>query len=380
MALHNAAPAVGKARGRAQGPREGREGRGRRSGGLREVEVELEAPEAPLSLEDVDLDDVVGPAEHGLCNMSLDESLEQAALEAAAQGEAEEDEVAVLGHGVEDIDELDDEDPQCVTEYVNDIYRFLRAKEQRHAIDAGYMRKMQNDLNSGMRAILLDWLTDVGLKFKLLNDTTHMTTMLIDRYLSIQPNVSRKQLQLVGVSCMLVASKYEEIYAPEVRDFEYICDGAFSHQEILDMEVTVLNTLGFDICHPTPIHFLRRFSKAARSDSECHTLAKYLTELAAIHYESLRFLPSLLAASAVFLARTMHEQPDDEEPFEWNTTLTHYTGYSRAEIQPTVLQLAQWARDVQQPTAKLNACYRKYQKRFFGVATIRVPDNEELEI
>lgn len=47
-------------------------------------------------------------------------------------------------------------------------------------------------------------------------------------------------------------------------------------------QVHILNTLGFDICHPTPIHFLRRFSKAARSDSECHTLAKYLTELAAV--------------------------------------------------------------------------------------------------
>lgn len=101
---------------------------------------------------------------------------------------------------------------------------FLNEKEQkRHQIDAQYMKKLQSDLNGGMRAILLDWLADVGLKvlwscipflphhslfqFKLLNDTTHMTVMVIDRYLSTKPNVSRKQLQLVGVSAMLVASK-----------------------------------------------------------------------------------------------------------------------------------------------------------------------------
>lgn len=174
----------------------------------------------------------------GVCNMSLDES-----VLAELQLEEEEAHVALTGHArvslspVDDIDELDVEDPQCVTEYVNDIYRFLRAKEARHVLDAGYMAKTQSDINPNMRAILFDWLADVGLKFKLLNDTTHMTCMVIDRYLATQHHVSRTQLQLVGVSSMLVACKYEEIYAPEVRDFEYICDGAFTRQDILDMEV-----------------------------------------------------------------------------------------------------------------------------------------------
>lgn len=141
----------------------------------------------------------------------------------------------------------------------------------------------------------------------------------------------------------------------------------------------MLNTLGFDICHPTPIHFLRRFSKAARSDSECHTLAKYLTELAAVQYDSLRFAPSLQAAAAVFLSRVMFVQPDEEELFVWNETMVHYTGYARADISACVLQLAQWARDVQQPTAKLNAVFRKYSKKFFGVALLPVPDASALE-
>jgi hypothetical protein len=69
------------------------------------------------------------------------------------------------------------------------------------------MKKVQSDLNSGMRGILLDWLSDVGLRFKLLNDTNHMTVMLIDRYLASKKDVSRKKLQLVGVGAMLIASK-----------------------------------------------------------------------------------------------------------------------------------------------------------------------------
>jgi hypothetical protein len=329
------------------------------------VVVEVPLVEDAL-LEEVDLNDVVGDG--GLMNMSLDES-----LELAAQPVPE-----AVKESVDNIDELDEEDPQCVAEYVTDIYRFLRAKEKRHALDAHYMKKTQNDLNGGMRAILLDWLADVGFKFKLLNDTTHMTVMVIDRFLATRHNISRRQLQLVGVGAMLVASKYEEIYAPEVRDFEYICDGAFARQEILDMEVNILNTLGCDICHPTPIHFLRRFSKAARSDSECHTLAKYLTELTAVQHESLCFAPSLIAAAAVHLSRLMFVQPEDE-PFTWSATMVHYTGYTRADIQPCLVRMAQWGREIQLPTAKLNAVYRKYSKKFFGVALLRVPTNDELE-
>jgi len=66
-----------------------------------------------------------------------------------------------------------------------------------------------------MRAILVDWIIEVHLKFKLLPETLFLTVGLIDRYLE-KVKIKRGNLQLVGVTCMLVASKYEEIYAPEV--------------------------------------------------------------------------------------------------------------------------------------------------------------------
>lgn len=82
-----------------------------------------------------------------------------------------------------------------------------------------------------MRAILVDWIIEVHLKFKLLPETLFITINLIDRYLSIV-SIKRNSLQLVGVTAMFIASKYEEIYAPEVRDFVYITDNAYSKTEI----------------------------------------------------------------------------------------------------------------------------------------------------
>ena len=78
----------------------------------------------------------------------------------------------------------------------------------------------------------------------------------------VQP-VSRRKLQLVGVTAMLVASKYEEMYAPEVGDFAYITDNAFTKSQILEMEQVLLRGLNFQLGRPLPLHFLRRATKVA---------------------------------------------------------------------------------------------------------------------
>lgn len=75
-------------------------------------------------------------------------------------------------------------------------------------------------------------------------------------------SVSRKRLQLVGVTALLLASKYEEMFSPDVADFVYITDNAYTGAEVREMEMTILKELNFDLGRPLPLHFLRRASKA----------------------------------------------------------------------------------------------------------------------
>lgn len=75
---------------------------------------------------------------------------------------------------------------------------------------------MQPEINSKMRSILIDWLTDVHRKFELMPESLYLTINIVDRYLSMK-TVPRRELQLVGISSMLIACKYEEIWAPEVE-------------------------------------------------------------------------------------------------------------------------------------------------------------------
>ena len=101
---------------------------------------------------------------------------------------------------------------------------------------------------------------------------------------------------------MLIASKYEEIYAPEVRDFVYITDKAYSKEEILQMEYNILTSLDFNVCTPSSYRFLERFSKVASDNLKQFNMARYLIELPLIEYRMLKYTPSLLAAAALFLS------------------------------------------------------------------------------
>lgn len=110
---------------------------------------------------------------------------------------------------------------------------------------------------------------------------------------------------------MLIASKYEEIYAPEVRDFVYITDKAYQKDEILKMEYSMLTELDFNVCTPSAYRFLERFSKISNQNSKQFNMARYLIELPLIEYRMLKYNPSLLAASAVFLAHKIIPRVDE---------------------------------------------------------------------
>jgi cyclin B len=256
----------------------------------------------------------------------------------------------------EDIDQNDFDDPQAVADYVNDIYEYLMEKEK-EGVDPRYISN-QIDVNEKMRAILVDWLVEVHRMFKLLPETLFLAVALIDRYLSLT-QISREKLQLVGVTSMLIASKYEEIYAPECNDFVYISDGAYTKQQILKMEQTVLNTLNFNITHPSSLHFLRRYSKAAGSDYTLHTLCKYLIELMLIDVKLLKYAPSLIAAASVYLARAMTQRT----PL-WTPTLEHYSTYAEGVVRECAIEMNELLKKSQK--SSLKAIKKKYSLPKFG--------------
>ena len=145
-------------------------------------------------------------------------------------------------------------DLQYVKEYQEEIIEYLLSLEQEKRINPNYMKE-QKDINDKMRIILIDWLIEVHLKFKLLPETLFLTINFIDRYLQ-KNQTTRDKLQLIAVSSLLIACKYEEIYPPEISSFVYITDNAYKKEDILNYELKILSSLDYDVTYPTPFRYL----------------------------------------------------------------------------------------------------------------------------
>ncbi|CAK9191245.1 unnamed protein product [Sphagnum troendelagicum] len=266
---------------------------------------------------------------------------------------------------VSNIDQHDIGNQLAVVDYVEDIYTFYHKIEVQSCVPADYMTR-QADINEKMRAILIDWLIEVHLKFNLMMETLYLTTNLIDRYLSVR-SVSRKNLQLVGVTALLLAAKYEEIWAPEVHDFIFISDNAYTREQILNMEKSMLNTLQFNLTVSTPYVFVARCLKAAAADKELEMVSWYLVELCLTEYSMVKFCPSHLAAAAVYTAQnTLARKPC------WGPALQQHSGYTEAQLMECATMMV--AFQSKAGTGSLTVVHKKYSNtRFLSVAKLVPP-------
>ena len=191
----------------------------------------------------------------------------------------------------------------------------------------GFM-KIQPDINDRMRGILIDWLIEVHLKFKLVPETLYLTVNLIDRYLEIDV-VKRDKLQLVGVTAMLIACKYEEIYPPEIKDFFYITDNAYTKQQIMDMEYKMLKKFEFNVTVISSYRFIERFTKLSQDKEPMFFFAQYLLELALVEYKMIKYRPSMLAAGALYLSHKILGKSDS-----WPLKVEQYSGLKEKDVRP----------------------------------------------
>ncbi|KAI5321276.1 PREDICTED: G2/mitotic-specific [Prunus dulcis] len=263
-----------------------------------------------------------------------------------------------------DFDSADVSDELAVVEYIDDLYQFYKLTEDDSRVH-DYMES-QPEINPKMRSILIDWLVEVHRKFELMPETFYLTVNIIDRYLS-KKIVSRRELQLVGISSMVIASKYEEIWAPQVIDFVCLSDYAYTGDQILLMEKAILGKLEWYLTVPTPYVFLSRYIKASVSPGEeVKNMVFFLAELGIMHYPTtVRYSPSLIAAAAVYAARcTLNKAP------LWTETLKHHTGYSEEQLRDCAKLLVGFHLNAAE--SNLQAVYRKFSKPEH-VAVARIP-------
>ncbi|XP_049634809.1 cyclin-A1 [Suncus etruscus] len=252
-----------------------------------------------------------------------------------------------------------------VTEYAEEIHQYLREAEVRYMPKLHYMQK-QPDITEGMRTILVDWLVEVGEEYKLQAETLYLAVNFLDRFLSCM-SVLRGKLQLVGTAAILLASKYEEIYPPEVDEFVYITKDTYTKRQLLRMEQLLLKVLTFDLTVPTINQFLLQYLRKQGVCVRTENMAKYVAELSLLEADPfLKYLPSLTAAAAYCLANyTVNKH-------FWPEPLAAFTGYTLKEIAPCLSDLHKACLD--NPHRPQKAIREKYKSsKYMHVSLMEPP-------
>ena len=185
-------------------------------------------------------------------------------------------------------------------------------------------------INAKMRAILFDWIVDVHLKYQYKTETLYLTFNLIDRYLEAV-QVSQGTLQLVGIICLWIATKYAEEQR-HIREHVLICDSAYTKEQMLEMERAILMQLEYRLTVPTQYDFLTRYINVGKLSVETKLIAYYFLEKSMVDIDMLVFKPSLLAAASILLAKKAESLKSGLEYNLWPKTMEFYTRYTQEEL------------------------------------------------
>jgi len=214
------------------------------------------------------------------------------------------------------------------TDYDDDLYKFYHLEESRiRANSKGFKVDFQ------MRKNVVDWLIQTHCEQKLMPETLYLCVNILDRVLSkIKFEVTTMdKLKLIGLSSLLLASKYEQRSAVGVYDVEYMADYIYMPEEICQMEKLILQELGWILTVPTPYVFLVRNIRVcllSDEDKIMENMVFFFSELSLTNHSIVcDYKPSMIAACAVYLARFVVGR----YPF-WSNDLKMCTGYSEEKL------------------------------------------------
>ena len=286
-------------------------------------------------------------------------------------------------------------------EYVDDILRYLRQKEEENRPTMAKFLQRQKIVTANMRTILMDWMSSVACEYHLANETLFLSFAVLNRMFDMFEIDSKNRIQLLGTTCLWIASKLEEIFPPVMSDYVYITDNAYCNDEMISMESTILQMMNYNLYIPSPYTFLCHFVHALglkrenRSFQERFCLASFILEIAMLRLESLDYLPSHMAAAALLLALTTPDNPSNTDTSTENvidklfvinandnsrTQTDHLINYlvdqvncSSSELMSLRDTLKMWRHsflDVCRVTKLGNDVYEKYSsRRYCNVAT-----------
>ena len=207
-------------------------------------------------------------------------------------------------------------------EYLNDIWESFIDKEKLNDYSFKDIISTQTDIKESMRCILIDWIISIQNKFFMKKNTLFLTINLIDRYLS-KKSIHRTKFQLLGVSSLFIACKYEEIYMKNINQFVELTARAFDKNEILEMEKTIIDLVDFNLDLPLSDDFFDILSTVYKFNEKEYNFGCFLLEAFLLDITCCEYKQSQIALATCFIVLGSR-QINRINPIEGNNFVKYY--------------------------------------------------------
>jgi len=174
-------------------------------------------------------------------------------------------------------------------------------------------------------------------------------------------------LHILGVTSLLISTKYEEIYPPELKDLLTVSENKFTRAEVLKMEKEILVTLQFDLTSPSAYRFLERFRKLSSlvgNDDKVFFFAQYIQEISLLDASLLKYNASEIAAASLILSSKSIKKVN-----VWNREMERATNYTDEYLQPIAEDVKSFVLEVN-PKFLTTLKYKFSKQEFKEVASI----------
>ncbi|CAG9854151.1 unnamed protein product [Phyllotreta striolata] len=196
------------------------------------------------------------------------------------------------------------DDPTLLQERV---LKNLLKTEDRYTLPYPASLDVQKEVTAEMRKIVAEWMLEVCEEQKCQDEVFTLAMNCMDRFLMCC-SIMKNQLQLLGTTCMLLASKLRESQPLASEILVYYTDHSVTKKQLWSWELLVLSKLKWDVSAVTPHDFLKHLLKrlpleeCGISEDSVLKNAKTLITLCAREFIFSRYHPSIIACASIVSA------------------------------------------------------------------------------
>jgi len=258
-----------------------------------------------------------------------------------------------------DFDAEQAKDPWALSNFARDIVKYYQHREQLFKVPDYYA--MQKEITRADRAQTVDWLVNVMELFQVDHEVLYMAVKLVDLFIYKSPahTVRKASLQLIASAAFFIASKFEEVRPPLIKDLLFVGKKAFPEKRLFEMEIKMLCTVGFDVGVPLSYSFLRRYARVLQCQTPVLAAARYYLELSLHYLKFCRESESKMAAACLLLALRVTKSGD------WCPILEKYSGYKLADVEALMFETNHMVRRFPLEYSHLKQVREKYADRIF---------------